>query len=52
CVLVSSHFFHIKKLFDETGDVVRPASATHSHPRVFNHDDLSYLLLHLTEVKT
>jgi len=45
CVGFSCHtFFHTIKLFNETGEVVKPASHSRGQPRSLNHEDLSYLL--------
>jgi len=45
CVGFSRHtFFWILNLFNEIGEVVKPCSLALSHPRVFNHEDLNYLL--------
>jgi len=37
-------FFRILNLFNETGEVTKPRSLALSRPRVFNHEDLNYLL--------
>jgi len=37
-------FFRTIKLFNETGEVVKPASHSRGRPRSLNHEDLSYLL--------
>src|SRR5438128_2706915 len=37
-------FFCTIKLFNETGEVVKPASHSCGRPRSLNHKDLSYLL--------
>jgi len=37
-------FFRILNLFNETGEVAKPRSLALSRPRVFNHEDLNYLL--------
>ena len=37
-------FFRILSLFNETGEVAKPRSLALSRPRVFNHEDLNYLL--------
>ena len=45
CVGFSQHtFFRILSLFNKTGEVAKPRSLALSHPRVFNHEDLNYLL--------
>jgi len=45
CVGFSRHtFFRILNLFNETGEVAKPRSLALSRPRVFNHEDLNYLL--------
>lgn len=37
-------FYQIKKLYDETGVVVKPRSEYIGHPCIFNLEDLQYLL--------
>ena len=37
-------FFRILSLFNETGEVAKPRSLALSCPRVFNHEDINYLL--------
>ncbi|KAF8833274.1 hypothetical protein BDN67DRAFT_939210, partial [Paxillus ammoniavirescens] len=37
-------FYRIRKLFHETGDVVKPRSALCGRLRMFNLDDLHYLI--------
>ena len=37
-------FFRILSLFNKTGEVAKPCSLALSCPRVFNHEDLNYLL--------
>ena len=37
-------FFHVQKVFHETGDVVKPQSAYCGHPWIQNHVDVHYLI--------
>ncbi|KAG2041272.1 hypothetical protein BDR03DRAFT_856825 [Suillus americanus] len=37
-------FYRIKKLYNDTGNVVKPRSQYTGHPHIFNLKDLHYLL--------
>ena len=37
-------FFHVQKIFHETGDVVKPQSAYCGHPWIQNHVNVHYLI--------
>ena len=45
CVGFSARtFYRVLKLYNETGDVVRPKSTSHGRPRKLHFDDLTYIL--------